>query len=146
MAAPGIEESELAFSVSEENEVFSQNPHGRRQIGVLRKLGSDSNWLPVAPEELAGESARPDRRQYLKHRISVRRRSYEEEEKMATVRTRAEVDIYEVNGETNIAVRPKMVITTHWGYDRKVVVEGLDGVKLTVLASDLRLAIDRCSR
>ena len=65
---------------------------------------------------------------------------------MATVRTRAEVDIYEVNGETNIAVRPKLVITTHWGDDRKVVVEGPDGVKLTVLASDLRLAIDKCSR
>jgi hypothetical protein len=51
--AAGIEKPEAPPRIPKEHQVLSQYPHGFGQRGFLRKLGSDSHRLPVAPEELA---------------------------------------------------------------------------------------------
>jgi hypothetical protein len=57
MAAARVEETEPPRSVAKEDQVLSQHSHRLWEIG---ELGSDSHRLPVAAEELARGSSRPD--------------------------------------------------------------------------------------
>ena len=50
MAAVGIEQTGPAMTVAEQNQVFSQRPHGP---GAITGRRSESDGLPVPPKELA---------------------------------------------------------------------------------------------
>jgi hypothetical protein len=66
---------------------------------------------------------------------------------MNRVKTRAEVKVYEVAGkEMPAGSHEPLAVETHWNNGEKVNISFRDGITITVLADDLQLAIERCSK
>lgn len=53
-----------------------------------------------------------------------------------------EIKIYEINGEDKMGDDKKLIIKSHWNLNRMVIIEFLEGEKITVCAEDLKAAID----
>lgn len=65
---------------------------------------------------------------------------------MAGVNVEADVKVYEVDGSPHEgAMDLFLTITSHRLHDDRVIVHVADGTKLTVVARDLRRAIEACS-
>lgn len=65
---------------------------------------------------------------------------------MTRVKTSCRVRIYEVSDEAVPGVMPELCVETHWNHDDRVVLVTPQGERFTIIASDLHLAINRCSR
>jgi hypothetical protein len=63
---------------------------------------------------------------------------------MITVESK--VQVYEVNGKDAPAIDgPKLTVTSHWNLNDRVTLQFDGGEKFTVVAADLRAAIDNAT-
>jgi hypothetical protein len=59
-----------------------------------------------------------------------------------TIKVQSLVTIYEVDGEECVGLdMPTLTVRSHWNHSAYVEIEGLDGKRLTVAASELMAAI-----
>lgn len=60
---------------------------------------------------------------------------------MRTVHTQCRVLVY----ESDTLPHPNLLVESHWNYRDRVVLVTPNGERLTILAADLHLAVNRCS-
>lgn len=60
-----------------------------------------------------------------------------------TIQVKNEITVYEIDGKESFN-HPPLVILSHWNFNERVTIE-FEGKKITVIASDLRKAIENAT-
>jgi hypothetical protein len=61
---------------------------------------------------------------------------------MRSLKTTTGITVYEVDGKDALPSLPDLKISSHWNWGESVVIETPDGKKYTVIAEELKRAIE----